>query len=103
LPQALEVRPPQGFGEDVGCVVGRPNAGDFEGLLLDELPDRMELYLDVFDGRVAGLIFSEAGSRVVVAVQRGRSVRQETKAIQELTQEGGFVGRLVQCNVFRIA
>jgi hypothetical protein len=45
--------------------------GDFDFLLLDELPDRMEFYTDVLDRWVASLILCEAGGGVIVAVQWG--------------------------------
>jgi hypothetical protein len=36
------------------------NTGDFDLLLLDELPDGVELNPDIFDGRVASLILGKA-------------------------------------------
>ena len=82
--QTQEVRPSQGFCEDIGHVVRGPNTRDFDGLLLDQLPNRMEFDPDVFDRGVASLILGEAGGSIVIAVQRGRFFGEETDAVQEL-------------------
>jgi len=76
--------------------------GDFDGLLLNKLPDGMELDLDMFDGGVASLILSEVGGSIVIAVQGGRLLREETDPIQELTQPRCLVGGLVQGDVLHI-
>ncbi len=76
---------------------------DFERLLLNELPDRVELDPDMLDGGVASLILCKVGGHVIVAEQWGRFFGQEAEAVQELSQESRFVGGLVQCDIFHIA
>jgi len=81
MPQAYEVRPPQRLCEDVGHVVSRLNTGDFDFLLLNKLPDGVELNPDMFDRRVASLILSKAESSIVVAVQWGWFLGEEAEAV----------------------
>jgi hypothetical protein len=65
--------------------------------------DHVILDLDMLHLGVEDVVLGEAGSGFVVTIYGGTCATTECKAIQELSQEYCFVGRIVKCNIFCIA
>jgi len=65
--------------------------------------DGVEFDPNVFYLRVKDLVFCKAGSGIIIAIDRCASSAGEPEAVQELSQEDGFMQRFIQCSVFSIA
>ena len=65
--EVLEVAMGQGFSKDVCSVVHGAHVCEGHSAILNKLADSMELDMDVFDIRMADVVFHQASCGVVIA------------------------------------